>query len=108
MIPQQKYSRTDKDFTLLGLTLLTGKPLMCVVIFTDIRENKMVEMGVDPMAEEVGNIEDEDYVLFFWGKGKKIRVNYHAHTKANTYHACVHGHQKDPCPLRSSKILLLH
>ena len=32
-VPQKKSSKKDKHFTLLGLTLLTGEPLMCVIIF---------------------------------------------------------------------------
>ena len=70
VIPQQKASRADKHFTLLGLTLLTGEPLMCVVIFAGLRRNPQYEMGVDPRVEPVGNIDDEDYVLKNMGKGK--------------------------------------
>ena len=36
---------------------------MCVFIFSGIRENNKVEMGVDLMIEEVVNIEDEDYAM---------------------------------------------
>ena len=70
VIPQQKSSRADKHFTLLGLTLLTGEPLMCVVIFAGKRRNPQYEMGVDPRVKPVGNADDEDYVLKNMGKGK--------------------------------------
>ena len=62
VIPQEKSSRNDKHFTLLGLTLLSGEPLMCVVIFAGKRRNPVVEMGIDPQAEEVGSVLDEDSV----------------------------------------------
>ena len=58
VIPQQKLSRADKHFTLLGLTLLSGEPLMCVVIFAGMRRNPQYEMGVDPRVEPVGNVDD--------------------------------------------------
>ena len=35
VIPQEKVSKNNKHFTLLGLTLLTGQPLMWVVIFVE-------------------------------------------------------------------------
>ena len=70
VIPQQKSSRADKHFTTLGLTLLNGPPLMCVVIFAGMRRNPQYEMGVDPRVEPVGNVDDEDYVLKNMGKGK--------------------------------------
>ena len=39
-IPQGKVSKSNKHFTLLGLTLLNGVPLMCVVIFSGKNINK--------------------------------------------------------------------
>ena len=35
--PQSKTSNKDKRFTLMGLTTLTGKPLMCCVIFKGVK-----------------------------------------------------------------------
>ena len=69
-IPQQKASRADTHFTLLGLELLTRYPLIYIFIFTDLRENNKMKMRVDLMTEEVGNIEDEDYALNNIGKAK--------------------------------------
>ena len=62
VIPQDKSSRKNKHFTLIGLTLLSEEPLICVVIFAGKRRNPVVEMGIDPQAEEVGSVLDEDSV----------------------------------------------
>ena len=42
VIPQDKSSRNNKHFTLLGINLLSGEPIMCVVIFTGKRGNPVV------------------------------------------------------------------
>ena len=70
--PQEKSSRENKHFTLLGLTLLSGKPLMCVVIFVGKRCSPVVEMEIDPRAEEVGPVLDEDYIIKNCGKCKRF------------------------------------
>ena len=46
-IPQQKMSEKDKKFTVLGLTCLDGKPLMCVIIIKGKKENKLNKVGID-------------------------------------------------------------
>ena len=63
MVPQIQCSRNDRHFTLLGLTLLSGLPLMCVVIFAVKRDNPVLETSVDPFAEEVGSQNDADYMI---------------------------------------------
>ena len=60
MVPQIQCSRNDHHFTLLGLTLLSGVSLMCVVIFAGKRRNPVLEMGVDPFSEEIGSQNDAD------------------------------------------------
>ena len=47
-IPTKKSVKKDKHFTFLGLTLLTGDPLMCVVIFSGEKKKDLTELGVDP------------------------------------------------------------
>ena len=71
-IPQIKISEGDKHFTLLGLTLLSGEALMCVVIFSGKRRNTMVETGIDMFAEEFGQVSDRDYILKNSGKNKRF------------------------------------
>ena len=71
-VPQMKTSKGDKHFTLLGLTLLSGDALMCVVIFSGKRRNTMVETGIDMFAEEFGEVSDKDYILKNSGKNKRF------------------------------------
>ena len=71
-IPQEKVSKNNKHFTLLGLTLLTGAPLMCVMIFAGKRRNAMVELGIDPFAKDVGDVTDVDYIMKNKGPGKRF------------------------------------
>ena len=51
VIPLKKLDRNDKYFTLLGLGLISGIPLMCVVVFSRKRRNLVVELGIDPFVE---------------------------------------------------------
>ena len=45
--PQIKVSTRDKHYTVLGLTSLTGHPVMCVIIFTGKKPNALWETGLD-------------------------------------------------------------
>ena len=70
-IPQRKISTKNKHYTTLGLTLLDGRPLMCVVIMSGEHPKAEVETGIDVFAEAVGDVEDDDYFEKNTGKGKK-------------------------------------
>mmetsp|Transcript_25328 Transcript_25328/g.29834 ORF Transcript_25328/g.29834 Transcript_25328/m.29834 type:complete len:143 (+) Transcript_25328:1172-1600(+) len=52
--------------------MLTGDPLMCVVIMAGERPKAEVETGIDMFAETIGSIDDDDYFLKNSGKGKKF------------------------------------
>jgi len=69
-IPQQKTSTRDKHFTLLPLVLLTGKPLMCVMIIAGKKPDVLVEMGINSAAEMNGKEGDEDFFDKNSGAGK--------------------------------------
>ena len=58
----KKVSAKDKHFTLMGLTSLDGKPVMCVLIITGKRANAMTELGIDPLVEMIGLETDEDFL----------------------------------------------
>ena len=49
MTPQENINTKDKHYTLLGLTALTYKPVICIVIFSGIQPNAMVETGLSIM-----------------------------------------------------------
>ena len=72
MTPQEKINIKDKHYTLLGITALTGKSVMCIVIFSGIQTNAMVDIGLDLTAETLGNETDDDVFGKNSGKGKKF------------------------------------
>ena len=45
---------------------------MCVIIFAGKRRNALVELGIDPFAEDIGEVTDEDYVMKNKGPGKRF------------------------------------
>ena len=69
-VPQQKASTKDKHFTLLGLTLLNGEPLMCVVIIQGTLEKSDYWAGIDILAEKIGDESDDDFLEMNSGPGK--------------------------------------
>ena len=46
-IPQSKTFKKDKRFTVIGLTILTGKLLICCVIFKGVKYCVDLETGID-------------------------------------------------------------
>jgi len=70
-VPQNKVQHTDKHFTLLGFTALTGEPVLCVIIIAGIQEKLNVESGIDPFVTETfGDASDKDYFDRNFGPGK--------------------------------------
>jgi hypothetical protein len=51
--PKTLSTKRDKHFTCLGLTLLSGEPLMCVVIVDAKREDLLVRTGNDVLCDEI-------------------------------------------------------
>ena len=95
MVPQIQCSRNDRTFTLLGLTLLNGVPLMCVVIFAGKRRNPVLEMAVDLFTEEIGSQNDADYMIKNMGKGKRFPSGPTCEAQGKKFRACVHGRLRD-------------
>jgi hypothetical protein len=68
---QNKVQHTDKHFTLLGFTALTGEPVLCLVIIAGVKETLAVESGIDPFVTETfGDASDKDYFDKNFGPGK--------------------------------------
>ena len=61
MIPKKKVNTKDKHFTVLGLTALNGDAIMCVVIFAGIREQAVVDTGMDVFAQQEGEVSDDGF-----------------------------------------------
>ena len=72
MIPQKKINTKDKHFTLLGLTSLAGDPVMCVIIFAGLREQAVIETGMDVFAQQEGEVSDDDFFVKNSGSGKRF------------------------------------
>lgn len=54
---------------MLGLTLLTGEPLMCVIIFVGKSNKDLVELRIDPFCNSIlGDQNDNDFILQNTGK----------------------------------------
>jgi hypothetical protein len=71
---RQLATKREKHFTCLGLTLLNGDPLMCVVIIEGKHRNLLVETGIDMEASEQVMEENEsqfDYFINNMGGNKK-------------------------------------
>ena len=62
MMPQKRIHTSDRHWTLLGLTLLNGDAVMCVVVFSGKREQANMETGMDVFVEQEGNVRNEDFV----------------------------------------------
>ena len=71
-VPRNKTSGNDRHFTTIGLTLLTGDPLMCIVVMKGKRPKSEVELGIDQFIKIVGKKEDKDYLRKNCGKGKLL------------------------------------
>ena len=92
--PQQNISTKDKHYTVLGLTALSGEPVMCIVIFTGIRKNALWVTGLDLEAEVEGSASNDDFLLTIQGRDRDFQWDQHANSKEKTYLASVAGVQK--------------
>lgn len=57
-----KASIQDSHITVLGLTTLTGHPVMCVVIFEGGHRRIDIETGVDVFAPFSGTYTENDFI----------------------------------------------
>jgi hypothetical protein len=57
---QQKASKKDKKFTVLGLTAFSGDPVMCVVIIDAKTRDLYTEVGVDPNTPHSIHLNDDN------------------------------------------------
>ena len=60
-VPQKKVFNGDRHFTTIPITLLTGEPLICIVIFSGKIRKSIVETGIDCFVETTGDPRDADY-----------------------------------------------
>ena len=78
--PQLKISTRDKHYTMMGLTSINGKPVMCVVIFAGKRPNALCETGLDLHAPTVGEPSDPDFLEKTRVQGNGSQADLHVNT----------------------------
>ena len=88
-VPQQKTSTRDKHFTLIPLTLLTGKPLMCIIIIAGKKPDALIEMGLNNSANMIGNPGDADFFEKNSGPGKRYPRGPSCIVRGITVHAFI-------------------
>ena len=71
-IPQNKSSKANKRFTLIGLTSFTGEPVLCIIILQGKIAKPDIEAGVDILVPPEGNIDDKDFFQKNYGPGKYL------------------------------------
>ena len=68
-VPQKKTSTRNRKFTMIGLTALTGVPVMCIIILEGKRPNGSIEAGIDITIQPKGAPSDHDFILKNSGPG---------------------------------------
>ena len=68
--PEKRIATKSNHFTVIGITLLDGTPVMCVVIFAATILRGHEATGYDQFAEHVGHADDADFIAKNSGKGK--------------------------------------
>ena len=53
--PRRKINTKDKHYTILRLTTLSGKAIMCIVIFAGETPNTIIDTGLDLRVETFGD-----------------------------------------------------
>ena len=92
-IPKEQASHTDKHFTLLGFTALSGEPVLCLIIIAGIKQMYEIETGIDIDATPIGDPNNSDYFVNNRGKGKLFPMGPD----------CVFNGKTIPCMVRWSQ-----
>ena len=69
-IPQVKVQHSERHFTLLGFTALSGEPVLCLIIISGVREHLNIETGIDPTKPILGDVNDENFIEQNFGPDK--------------------------------------
>ena len=71
-VPKQIINSKTHHFTVMGLTLFNGDPLLCVIIFSGKSPRDDIELGYDDTVPMIGHLDDEDFMEKNIGKGKRF------------------------------------
>ena len=69
----------------MGLTALTGDPVMCILVLKETGEDGYVDVGLDEFATVVGEQSDVDFILKNSGQGKCFLEDQFVSTGDSTY-----------------------
>ena len=69
-IPQVKVQHSERHFTLLGFTALSGEPVLCLIVISGVRQHLNIETGIDPSKPVTGNVRDKEFIDKNFGPGK--------------------------------------
>ena len=69
-VPQKRSSNAEKRFTLVGLTALTGDPVMCIIIIQGKEMKAHVESGIDISVNPDGDPNGPSFFIDNYGEGK--------------------------------------
>ena len=68
-VPQKKISTRNRKFTMIGLTALTGVPIMCIIIIDGNRPDGSIKAGIDINIQPKVDSTDHDFILKNSGPG---------------------------------------
>ena len=68
---------------------------MFVVIFVGTCRNPVLELGVDPFAEEIGSQNDADCMIKIWVKANDFCQDLPVKLMVKRFRACMHGCLRD-------------
>ena len=100
-VPQRKINTKDRHYTVLGLTTLAGKPVMCVVIFAGETPCTLVETGLDLDAATEGHPDDADFFEKILDLANVSQVAPLVISGEWTYHVSADGAQRAQSRQRS-------
>ena len=92
-IPQNKTSKTNKRFTLIGLTAFTGEPIICVIIFQGKQPKADIEAGIDILVPPIGDPNDRDFFENNYGPGKYMPGGPVCHFNGKEIPAMIRWHE---------------
>ena len=71
-IPRRKVKTKDKHYTVLGLTSISGKTVMCIVISAGETPRTITETGLELDAETYGDLINVDFIEQNSGPGRRL------------------------------------
>ena len=92
--PQQKISTKDKHCTFLGLIIISGKPVMCIVIFAGEQPSKIMEIRLNLPAETEGHPDNNDFFKNKTGPRKRFPSDLTYIFEEWTCHVSVDGSKR--------------